>query len=61
MKAFVLIVTFATAGVASDEHTERIASFDDFQSCAAAGRSMYATQHWECVSADQPAKEGTKR
>jgi hypothetical protein len=59
MKAFVLIVTFATAGVAGDEHTERIANFDDYQACAAAGRSLYPHQHWECVPANQPPQGGT--
>jgi hypothetical protein len=61
MKAFVLIVTFATAGVAGDEHTERIANFDDYQACAAAGRSLYPRQHWECVPANQPPQAGTNR
>jgi hypothetical protein len=61
MKAFVLIVTFATAGVAGDEHTERIANFDDYQACAAAGRSLYGRQHWECVPASQPPQAGTNR
>jgi hypothetical protein len=61
MKAFVLIVTFATAGVAGDEHTERIANFDDYQACAAAGRSLYGRQHWECVPSSQPPQAGTNR
>ena len=29
--------------------TERIASFDDYQACASAGRTLYSQQHWECV------------
>jgi hypothetical protein len=61
MKAFVLIVTFTTAGTASDKHTTRIANFDDYESCMAAGRSLYAQQHWECVAANPPAPAGAKR
>jgi hypothetical protein len=61
MKAFVLIVTFATAGATGDKHTARIANFDDYQSCAAAGRSLYAQQHWECVPANQAPQDGAKR
>jgi hypothetical protein len=61
MKAFVLIVTFAAAGGAADEHTERIANFDDYQACASAGRSLYPREHWECVPANQPPQAGTNR
>ena len=61
MKAFVLIVTFAAAGGAGDEHTERIANFDDYQACASAGRSLYPREHWECVPANQPPQAGTNR
>jgi hypothetical protein len=61
VKAFVLIVTFAAAGAGSDTHTAHIANFDNFESCAAAGRSLYAQQHWECLPANAPAPTGTKR
>jgi hypothetical protein len=50
MKTFVLIVTFAaTTDLIGGARTERIASFDDYQACAAAGRALYSQQHWECV------------
>ena len=55
MKTFVLIVTFAaTTDLTSGARTERIASFDDYQSCASAGRALYSQQHWECVPENQP-------
>jgi hypothetical protein len=53
VKAFVLIVTFATTGGTDGVRTERIASFDDYQSCVFAGRAMYPHQHWECVPQSQ--------
>ena len=50
MKTFVLIVTFAaTTDLIGGARTERIASFDDYQACASAGRALYPQQHWECV------------
>ena len=50
MKTFVLIVTFAaTTDLIGGARTERIASFDDYQACASAGRALYSQQHWECV------------
>jgi hypothetical protein len=42
-------VTFATTGGTDGVRTERIASFDDYQSCASAGRAMYPHQHWKFV------------
>jgi len=55
MKTFVLIVTFsATTGLVGGGRTERIASFDDYQSCVSAGQTLYPDQHWECVPQDQP-------
>src|ERR1700720_4407619 len=40
MKTFVLIVTFAaTTDLIGGARTERIASFDDYQACASAGRA----------------------
>ena len=61
MKTFVLIVTFAAAGVTDDVRTERIASFDDYQSCVSAGRAMYPHQHWECVPQNQLPQGSTGR
>jgi hypothetical protein len=60
MKTFVSIVTFAAAGV-TGVRTERIASFDDYQSCVSAGRAMYPHQHWECVSQNQLPQGSTGR
>ena len=57
MKAFVLIVTFAAAGATEGDRTERIAGFDDYQACAAAGRALYSQQHWECVPENQHPKD----
>jgi hypothetical protein len=51
MKAFVLVVTFTVTG---GEHTESIATFDDYQACVLAARTLYSQQHWECVPANQP-------
>ena len=49
MKTFVLIVTFAaTTDLIGGARTERIASFDDYQACASAGRALHSRQHWEC-------------
>ena len=57
MKTFVLIVTFAaTTDLIGGARTERIASFDDYQASAAAGRALYSQQHWECVPEDQHPK-----
>jgi hypothetical protein len=53
VKAFVLIVTFAATGGTGGVRTERIASFDDYQSCVSAARAMYPHQHWECVQQSQ--------
>jgi len=53
MKTFVLIVTFAaTTDLIGGARTERIASFDDYQSCVSAGQTLYPDQHWECVPQD---------
>jgi len=50
MKTFVLIVTFAaTTDLLGGARTERIASFDDYEACVLAGRTLYPPQHWECV------------
>ena len=50
MKTFVLIVTFAaTTDLLGGARTERIASFDDYEACVLAGRTLYPRQHWECV------------
>ena len=50
MKTFVLIVTFAaTIDLIGDARTKRIASFDDYQACVSAERTLYSQQHWECV------------
>jgi hypothetical protein len=58
MKTFVLIVTFAaTTDLISDARTERIASFDDYQACASAGRALYSQQHWECVPENRLPKD----
>ena len=55
MKIFVLIVTFAaTTDLIGGARAERIASFDDYQACASAGRTLYSQQHWECVPENQP-------
>ena len=43
-------MTFAaTTDLIGGARTERIASFDDYQACALAGRTLYSQQHWECV------------
>jgi hypothetical protein len=58
MKAFVLIVTFAaTTDLIGGARTERIASFDDYQACVSAGRTLYPQQHWECVRENQHSKD----
>ena len=58
MKTFVLIVTFAAStDLIGGERTERIGSFDDYQACALAGRTLYSQQHWECVPENQHPKE----
>ena len=58
MKTFVLIVTFAaTTDLIGGARTERIASFDDYQACASAGRTLYSQQHWECVPENQHPKD----
>ena len=50
MKTFVLIVTFsATTGLIGGWRAERIAGFDDYQSCVSAGQTLYPDQHWECA------------
>jgi hypothetical protein len=49
MTTFVLIVTFAVAGVTEGVRTERIATFDSYQSCVAAGHAMYPRLKYECV------------
>ncbi len=36
----------------SQRVTERIAGFDDYQSCVSAGQTLYPDQHWECVPQD---------
>ena len=42
MKTFVLIVTFsATTGLIGGGRIERVASFDDYQSCVSAGQTLY--------------------
>jgi hypothetical protein len=61
MKAFVLIVTFAAAGNASESHTARIANFDDYESCVAAGRSLYSQQRWQCLPPGKVPLEGAGR
>ena len=54
MKTFVLIVAFAaTTDLIGGARTERIASFDDYQACASAGRALYSEQHWESVPENQ--------
>ena len=59
-KTFVLIVTFAaTTDLIGGARTERIASFDDYQACASAGRALYSQQHWECVAENQHPKDGS--
>jgi hypothetical protein len=58
MKTFVLIVTFAaTTDLIGGARTERIASFDDYQACALAGRTLYPQEHWECVRENQHPKD----
>jgi hypothetical protein len=60
MKTFVLIVSFAaTTDLIGGARTERIASFDDYQACASAGRALYSQQHWECVAENQHPKDGS--
>jgi hypothetical protein len=49
MTTFVLIVTFAVAGVTDGVRTERIGRFDSYQSCVAAGHAMYPRQKCQCV------------
>ena len=49
MTTFVLIVTFAVAGVTDGVRTERIGRFDSYQSCVAAGHTMYPSQKCQCV------------
>ena len=57
-KTFVLIVTFAaTTDLIGGARTERIASFDDYQSCASAGRALYSQQRWECVPENEHPKD----
>ena len=58
MKTFVLIVTFAaTTDLIGGARTERIASFDDYQACASAGRALYPQQRWECVPENEHPKD----
>ena len=58
MKTFVLIVTFtASTDLIGGARTERISSFDDYQACALAGRTLYSQQHWECEPENQHPKE----
>ena len=58
MKTFVLIVTFAaTTDLIGGARTERIASFDDYQACASAGRALYSQQRWECVPENEHPKD----
>jgi hypothetical protein len=61
MKAFVLIVTFAAASNAGESHTTRIANFDDYESCVAAGRSLYPQQHWQCLPLSKVPQDGASR
>jgi hypothetical protein len=56
MKAFVLIVTFAATDPTDATRTERIASFDDYQACVSAARTLYSRQHWECAPAEQGSR-----
>ena len=57
MKTFVLIVTFAaTTDLIGGARTERIASFDDYQACASAGRALHSQQRWECVPRTRPSR-----
>jgi hypothetical protein len=35
-----------TTGLIGSAHTERIASFDDYQNCVSAGQTLYPHQHW---------------
>jgi hypothetical protein len=62
MKTFVLLVTFAAStDLISEARTERIASFDDYQACVLAGRTLYPQQHWECVPENQPHENPGRR
>ena len=50
---------FAAAGVTDAVRTERIASFDDYQSCVSAGRAMYPHQHGNaCIGPASARKDG---
>lgn len=49
MTTFVLIVTFAVAGVTDGVRTERIGRFDSYRGCVAAGHAMYPRQKCQCV------------
>jgi hypothetical protein len=61
-KTFILIVTFsATTGLIGGARTERIASFDNYQSCVSAGQALYPDQHWECVPQDKLPQGNTSR
>jgi hypothetical protein len=54
-----MIVTFsATAGLIGGGRTERIASFDDYQSCVSVGQTLYPDQHWECVPHQPQGRTG---
>jgi hypothetical protein len=58
IKTFVLLVTFAAStDLIGEARTERIASFDDYQACVLAGRTLYPHQHWECVPENQHPKD----
>ncbi len=58
VKTFALIVTFAaTTDLIGGARTECIASFDDYQACAAAGQALYSQQHWECVPENEHSKD----
>jgi len=55
MKTFVLIVTFAaTTDLIGGARAERIASFDDYQACALAGRTLYPQQRENQHPKDAP-------
>jgi hypothetical protein len=58
MKTFVLIVTFAaTTDLIGGARTERIASFDDYQACASAGRALHSQQHWGVRAKNEHPKD----
>jgi hypothetical protein len=62
MKTFVLLVTFAAStDLIGEARTQRIASFDDYQACVLAGRTLYPHQHWECVPENQPHENPGRR